>query len=64
MQCYEFESLVSYMEQKVSEFGLSSEYDRADLADILIDHEVTSLDRLADVVTLARNLQAGIRLAA
>lgn len=61
---YEFETVLNYMTQKVRELGLGRRYDRLDLADILIDHDVTSLAQIGDVVSLARNLQAGIRLAA
>ena len=61
---YEFEAVLNYMTSKVRELGLGKKYDRLDLADILIDHDVTTLDRIGDVVSLARNLQAGIRLAA
>ncbi len=61
---YEFEAVLDYMTLKVQQIGLGKQYDRLDLADILIDHDVTTLDRIGDVVSLARNLQAGIRLAA
>ena len=61
---YEFEAVLCYMTRKAHEFGLGDRYDRLDLADILIDHDVTTLDRIGDVVSLARNLQAGVRLAA
>ena len=64
MQCYEFELVLNYMVKKAAEFGLAHQYDRLDLADILIDHKVTTVDRLSDVVSLARNLQVGIKLAA
>jgi len=64
MQCYEFETVLKYMTQKVKEMGVSRRYDQLELADILFDHDVTTLDRLGDVVSLARNLQCGIRLAA
>lgn len=64
MQSYEFELVLGYMERKVAEFGVARRYDRSDLADILIDHDVVTIDRLSDVVALARNLQSGIRLAA
>jgi len=64
MQCYEFELLLTYMMQKVGEFGMAGQYDKIDLADILIDHDVTSIEQISDIVSLARNLQAGIRLAA
>jgi hypothetical protein len=52
------------MAKKVEEFGLADQYDLIDLADILYDHDVTTIDQLPDVVSLARNLQVGIRLAA
>ena len=61
---YEFEAVLNYMTQKVHALGLGKQYDRLALADVLIDHDVTTLDRIGDVVSLARNLQAGIRLAA
>lgn len=64
MQCYEFAAVLGYMTEKVREFGMAGQYDQLDLADILIDHEVTTIDRMNDVVSLARNLQIGIRLAA
>ncbi len=64
MQCYEFEIVLRYMAKKVDEFGPANQYDLLDLADILYDHDVTTIDQLPDVVSLARNLQAGIRLAA
>ena len=64
MQCYEFECLLTFMERKLADYGMARKYDRLELADILLDHDVTRLDQLPDVVSLARNLQAGIRLAA
>jgi hypothetical protein len=64
MQCYEFEAMLTFMERKVADYGMARKYDRLELADILLDHDVTRLDQLPDVVSLARNLQAGIRLAA
>jgi ABC-type glutathione transport system ATPase component len=63
MQSYEFEMMLQYMTSKVAEFGMAPQYDRLDLADILISHDVTTVDRLPDVVTLARNLQSGITVA-
>lgn len=64
MQCYEFELVLGYMTKKVAEYGMENYYDRADLADILIDHDVVSIDQLSDIVSLARNLQIEGRLAA
>ena len=61
---YEFEAVLNYMQSKVQALGLGRQYDRLDLADILFDHDVTTLDRIGDVVSLARNLQVGIRQAA
>ncbi|MGA8259030.1 MAG: hypothetical protein WB783_02335 [Arenicellales bacterium] len=60
MQSYEFEMMLRYMTSKVAELGMALKYDRLDLADILIRHDVTTVDRLPDVVSLARNLQSGI----
>lgn len=59
MQSYEFEVILRYMTQKVAEFGMAGRFDQLDLADVLIDHDVTTVDRLSDVVSLARNLQSG-----
>ena len=64
MQCLEFEIVLAYMQLKVAEFGLGRHYHRLDLADILMDHGITTVDRLPDVVSLARSLQARARLAA
>ena len=63
MQSYEFEVVLRYMTHKVAEFGMARKFDRLDLADILICHDVTTIDRLPDVVSLARNLQSGITMA-
>ena len=57
---YEFELVLNYMTSKIAEFGMAGRYDRLDLADVLLDHDVTTIDRLADVVSLARNLQMGV----
>lgn len=64
MQCYEFEMLLRYMTKKLAEFEPNHSFDRLDLADILIDHSVTTVDQAADVVSLARNLQTKISLKA
>lgn len=61
MPSYEFEVMLRYMTTKVAEFGMAGRFDQLDLADILIDHDVTTIDRLPDVVSLARNLQSGSR---
>lgn len=64
MQCCEFEMVVEYMRLKVAELGAERRYHRLELADILMDHGVTTVDRLPDVVALARSLQTRARLAA
>lgn len=64
MQCCEFEMLLRYFTKKLAEFEPCHSFDRLDLADILIDHSVTTIDRMADVVSLARNLQTEVRLMA
>lgn len=64
MQCCEFEMVVEYMRLKVEEIGVERHYHRLELADILMDHGVTTVDRLPDVVSLARSLQPRNRLAA
>ena len=64
MQCYEFEMVVEYLRLKVTELGIGRRYHRADLADILMDYGVTTVDRLPDVVAVARALQAHHRRAA
>lgn len=64
MQCLEFEIVLEYMRFKVVEFGLDRHYHRLELADILMDHGVTTVDRLPDVVSLARSLQSRVKLAA
>ena len=64
MQCCEFEMLLTYMTKKLAEFEPSHSFDRLDLADILSEHSVTTIDRMADVVSLARNLQSEVRLLA
>ena len=61
MQCYEFEMLLRYMAHKLAEIEPSLPCDRLDLADMLIDQSVTSIDRAPDVVSLARNLQTSFR---
>jgi len=55
---YEFEVMLKYMTRKVAELGMGPRFDQLALADILIAHDVTTLDKLADVVSLARNLQS------
>jgi hypothetical protein len=60
---YEFEVMLKYMTRKVAELGMGPRFDQLALADILIGHDVTTLDKLADVVSLARNLQSGVSLA-
>jgi hypothetical protein len=54
------------MQLKVAELGIKRRYGRMELADILMDHGITTVDQLPDVVSLARNLQvqSRIRLAA
>jgi len=66
MQCCQFEMVLAYMQLKVAELGIERRYPRMELADILMDHGITSVDQLPDVVSLARNLQvqSRIRLAA
>lgn len=64
MQCCEFEMVVEYMRLKVTELGLAGRFHRTELADILMDHGVATVDRLPDVVALARRLQTIGRLAA
>ena len=64
MQCCEFEMVLEFMRMKVAEFGIERHYHRLELADILMDHEITTIDRLPDVVSLARSLQTQARLAA
>lgn len=58
MENYEFEVMLKYMTHKVAEFGLGPRFDQLALADILIGHDVTTVDKLADVVSLARNLRS------
>lgn len=64
MQCCEFEMVLAFMRLKVDEFGIGRHYHRLDLADVLMDHGITTIDRLPDVVSLARSLQSRIRFAA
>ena len=64
MQCCEFEMVLAYMRLKVAEFGSHRHFHRLELADILMDHGVTTIDRLPDVVALARSLQPRIGRAA
>jgi predicted O-methyltransferase YrrM len=66
MQCCQFEMVLAYMQLKVAELGTKRRYTRMELADILMDHGITTVDQLPDVVSLARNLetQAGVSLAA
>jgi hypothetical protein len=54
------------MQLKVAELGINRHYPRMELAHILMDHGITTVDQLPDVVSLARNLQvqSRIRLAA
>ncbi|NIW85782.1 MAG: hypothetical protein GWN09_04155, partial [Gammaproteobacteria bacterium] len=56
MQCCEFEMVLAYLEMTCRELGIRRRYRRMELADLLMDHGVTTIDRLADVVSLARNL--------
>lgn len=64
MHCYEFETLLTYLTKTLSEFEPSQSFDRLDLADLLSEHSVTTIDRSADVVSLARNLQSELRVKA
>lgn len=64
MQCCEFEMVLEFMRLKVDEFGIGRHYHRLDLADILMDYDLTTIDRLPDVVSLARSLQTRTGLAA
>lgn len=66
MQCCEFEMVLAYMELKCVELGIRRRFRRMELADLLMDHGITTIDQLPHVVSLARNLQAEsrIRLAA
>ena len=66
MQCCQFEMVLAYMQLKVAELGIDRHYPRMELADILMDHDIRTVDQLPDVVSLARNLQvqSRIRLAA
>lgn len=66
MQCCQFEMVLAYMQLKVAELGIKRRYTRMELADILMDHGISTVDQLPDVVSLARNLQTqtGIGLAA
>ena len=62
MQCCQFEMVLTYMQLKVAELGIKRHYTRLELADILMDHGITTVDQLPDVVSLARNLQAQARI--
>lgn len=64
MQCFEFEMTRAILARKLAEMGLEDAYDTLDLADVLLDHGVTRVDRLPDIVSIARNLEAGVPLAA
>jgi hypothetical protein len=64
MQCCEFEIVLEYMKLKVSELGLDRHYHRLDLADMLMDHGITTIDGLPEVTSLARDLQVQTKVAA
>ena len=64
MQCYEFEAVRILMRRKLAEFGVEHCSDDLEIADLLSEVGVTSMEQLPDVVSLARNLQAGIPIAA
>ena len=64
MQCYEFEIVRTMMRKKLVDSGVGDGFDALDICDLLTEAEVTSVEQLADIVSLARNLQAGVTLAA
>lgn len=62
MQCCQFEMVLAYMQLKVTELGIKRRYTCMELADILTDHGITTVDQLPDVVSLARNLESQSRI--
>ena len=57
MQCCQFEMVLAYTRLRVSEAGLGRHYHRLELADLLMDRGVTTIDRLPEVEDLVRSLE-------
>ena len=64
MQCYQFQMAITLMKRRLAELGLEGIFDDPALADCLSEHDVTSPHSAADVMSLVRNLQHGLRRAA
>lgn len=62
MQCCEFEMVLEYFRISVRDMRTDRHYSRLELADILMDHGVTTIAQLPDAVSIARNLEAASRI--
>jgi hypothetical protein len=61
MQCCEFEMVLAYMRMWTAQCVLEHHYHRLELADVLMDHGVTTMDKLPEVDALEPNLERQMR---
>jgi len=61
MQCCEFEMVLTYMRMRTAQCTRERHYHRLELADIVMDHGVTTMDKLPEVDALVLNLERQMR---
>lgn len=64
MQCYEYEALCRTLMACVEERYPDMAFDIHAAADAIDDYGIDDITQLADIVSIARNIGFGIRLAA
>ena len=64
MQCSEFEMVLAYTRARVAEMRIGRHVSRFELADILMDHGVTTVQQLPEALSIARNLEIQSRIRA
>ncbi len=64
MQCYNYEALCRTLVACVKERYPGMDFAIADAADAIDDYAIESVTQIADLVSIARNIGFGIRLAA
>ena len=64
MQCYEYEALCRMLVACVKERYPHMEFGLLDAAEAIDDYGIDSITQFADLVSIARNIGYGVRLAA
>ena len=62
--CFEFDVLLRTLKVQMNAFGVRTPYTDLELADLLDEYGIESLNQFPDIVSLARNLQFNVELAA